>query len=132
MNRRRIMVIDSEEIIRDMAKISLEVDGYAVETFLNGESALARMRSQRFDVVVTDYQMEDIDGVEVLRSVKRDHPGTTVIMMSAHPELKNVPEVLRGELHEFFLKPLNIRSLKASIHRALIGAGDRARTDLGM
>ena len=132
MNRRRIMVIDSEEIIRDMAKISLEVDGYAVETFLNGESALARMRSQRFDVVVTDYQMEDIDGVEVLRSVKRDYPCTTVIMMSAHPEFKNVPEVLRGELHEFFLKPFNIKSLKESIHRALIGAGDRARTDLEM
>ena len=64
------MVIDDEKIVGDMSKMSLEQDGYLVETFLNGEAALARLREQRFDIVVTDLKMKGIDGMVVLRTVK--------------------------------------------------------------
>lgn len=119
MHKHRIMVIDIEEIVGEMAKISLELEGYVVETFLNGESALARMKTQIFDVVVTDYRMEDMDGVEVLRTVKRDFPGTAVIMMSAHSKLDSVNETLRGDVHDFLSKPFRVKNLKESIRRAL-------------
>ncbi len=119
MNPYRIMVIDDEKIVGDMAKLSLEQEGYAVETFLNGEPALARLAEQKFDVVVTDLKMKGIDGMEVLRSVKKLYPETKVIMITAFANLDAAIAALRAEVHDFFPKPVKIKELKESINRAL-------------
>jgi DNA-binding NtrC family response regulator len=119
MSGERIMVIDDEKIVGDMAKLSLEQDGYTVETFLNAEPALARLKEQAFDVVVTDYKMKGIDGMEVLRTVKKQYPAVKVIMITAFANLDAAIEALRGDVHDFFPKPVRINELKASIRRAL-------------
>ena len=114
-----IMIIDDEKIVGDMAKLSLEQDGYEVETFLNGESALARLQEKPFAVVVTDLKMKGIDGLEVLRTVKKLYPKTVVIMITAFANLDVAIEALRDDVHDFFPKPVKIKELKASIQRAL-------------
>lgn len=119
MAQSRIMVIDDEKIVGDMAKMSLEQEGYAVETFLSAEPALKRLEEDRFDVVVTDYKMKGIDGMEVLRTVRSLHPATQVIMITAFANLDAAIEALRRDVHDFFPKPVKIRELKASIKRAL-------------
>ena len=115
----RIMVIDDEKIVGDMAKLSLEQEGYIVETFLNAEPALKRLQEEKFDVVVTDYKMKGIDGMEVLKTVKDLYPATQVIMITAFANLDAAIEALRREVHDFFPKPVKIKELKASIKRAL-------------
>jgi DNA-binding NtrC family response regulator len=115
----RIMVIDDEKIVGDMAKLSLEQDGYNVETFLNAEPALKRLQEEAFDVVVTDYKMKGIDGMEVLKMVKEHYPKTQVIMITAFANLDAAIEALRRDVHDFFPKPVKIKELKASIKRAL-------------
>ena len=115
----RIMVIDDEKIVGDMAKLSLEQDGYSVETFLNAEPALKRLQEEQFDVVVTDYKMKGIDGMEVLKTVKDRYPKTQVIMITAFANLDAAIEALRRDVHDFFPKPVKIKELKASIKRAL-------------
>ena len=119
MNSHKIMVIDDEKIVGDMAKLSLEQEGYTVETFLSAEPALARLKEEKVDVVVTDYKMKGIDGMEVLRTVKRLYPETKVIMITAFANLDAAIEALRGDVHDFFPKPLKIKELKESIRRAL-------------
>ncbi|MBI1811989.1 MAG: response regulator [Nitrospirae bacterium] len=119
MNQYRVMVIDDEKIVCDMAKMSLEQEGYIVETFLNAEPALARLKEGRFDVVVTDYKMKGIDGMDVLRTVKNLYPETDVIMITAFANLDTAIEALRGKVHDFFPKPVKIKELKTSIQRAL-------------
>ncbi len=119
MAKHGIMVIDDEKIVGDMAKLSLEQDGYEVETFLNGESALERLKTKRFDVVVTDLKMKGVDGLEVLRTVKKLYPATIVIMITAFANLDVAIEALRDDVHDFFPKPVKIKELKASIKRAL-------------
>jgi DNA-binding NtrC family response regulator len=115
----KIMVIDDEKIVGDMAKMALEQEGYIVETFLNGEAALARLEEEKFDLVVTDLKMKGIDGMEILRTVKRLYPETKVIMITAFANLNAAIEALRGDVHDFFPKPVRINELKASIKRAL-------------
>ena len=115
----RIMIIDDERIVGDMAKMSLEQEGYVVETFLNAEPALARLEKEKFDVVVTDLKMKGIDGMEVLRTVKRLYPETRVIMITAFANLDAAIEALRGDVHDFFPKPVKLKELKTSIKRAL-------------
>ena len=115
----KIMVIDDEKIVGDMAKLSLEQDGYHVETFLNAQPALKRLEEERFDIVVTDYKMKGIDGMEVLKDVKDRYPATHVIMITAFANLDAAIEALRGDVHDFFPKPVKIKELKSSIKRAL-------------
>lgn len=115
----RIMVIDDEKIVGDMSKMALEQEGYTVETFLNAEPALARLREEKFDVVVTDYKMKGIDGMEALRMIKAAYPEIKVIMITAFANLDTAIEALRGDVHDFFPKPVKIKELKASILRAL-------------
>ena len=119
MPQARIMIIDDEKIVGDMAKISLEAEGYAVETFLSAGPALERLEAQAFDVVVTDYKMKGIDGMEVLRTVRGRYPGTQVIMITAFANLDAAIEALRRDVHDFFPKPVRIKELKESIRRAL-------------
>lgn len=119
MAKYSIMVIDDEKIVGDMAKLSFEQDGYEVETFLNGESAMERLQAKRFDVVVTDMKMKGMDGLEVLRTVKKLYPGVKVIMITAFANLDVAIEALRDDVHDFFPKPVKIKELKASIKRAL-------------
>jgi DNA-binding NtrC family response regulator len=119
MSRYKIMVIDDEKIVGDMAKLSLEQEGYIVETFLNAEPALKRLQEEKFDVVVTDYKMKGIDGMEVLKTVKDLYPATQVIMITAFANLDAAIEALRRDVHDFFPKPVKIKELKASIKRAL-------------
>jgi DNA-binding NtrC family response regulator len=119
MNNRKIMVIDDEKIVGDMAKLSLEQEGYHVETFLNAEPALKRLQEEKFDVVVTDFKMKGIDGMEVLQTVKNLYPATQVIMITAFANLDAAIEALRRDVHDFFPKPVKIKELKASIKRAL-------------
>jgi DNA-binding NtrC family response regulator len=119
MTKYRIMVIDDEKIVCDMAKMSLDQEGYEVETFLNAEPALKRLAEQKFDIVVTDYKMKGIDGMEVLRTVRRLYPDTKVIMITAFANLDAAIEALRSDVHDFFPKPVKIKELKASIQRAL-------------
>ena len=119
MTKYSIMFIDDEKIVGDMAKLSFEQDGYEVETFLDGESALARLQEKRFDVVVTDMKMKGMDGLEVLRTVKKLYPGIKVIMITAFANLDVAIEALRDDVHDFFPKPVKIKELKTSVKRAL-------------
>jgi len=119
MKKNCIMVIDDEKIVGDMARRSLEQEGYEVETFLNGESALARLEQKAFDVVITDLKMKGIDGLEILRTIKQLYPQTVVIMITAFANLDVAIEALRDDVHDFFPKPVKIKDLKASIQKAL-------------
>jgi len=114
-----IMIIDDERIVGNMAKLSLSQEGYDVETFLDGESALKRLKEKSFAVVVTDLKMKGVDGLEVLRTVKQLYPQTVVIMITAFASLDVAIEALRDDVFDFFPKPVKIKDLKASIKRAM-------------
>jgi len=113
------MVIDDENIVGKMIKAVLEQDGYIVETFLSASPALARLKEEKFDIVITDLKMKGVDGMEVLRTVKTDSPGTKVIMITAFASLDAAIEAMRGKVDDFFPKPLKIKDLKACIERLL-------------
>jgi DNA-binding NtrC family response regulator len=113
------MVIDDENIVGKMIKAVMEQDGYIVETFLNAAPALARVKEEKFDVVITDLKMKGLDGMEVLRTVKAESPDTKVIMITAFANLDAAIEAMRGKVDDFFPKPLKIKDLKACIERLL-------------
>ena len=77
-----IMVVDDEAIVGKRLKPTLERDGYGVETFGDGTSALDRIGQKDFDIIVTDVRMDDVDGMTVLAHSRKRSPFTEVIMVT--------------------------------------------------
>jgi DNA-binding NtrC family response regulator len=119
MSGYRIMAIDDENIVGKMIKTVFEQDGYTVETFLNPRTALTRLQEEKFDVVITDLKMKDMDGMEVLKSIKNNWPETKVIMITAFASLDAAVEAFRRDADDFFAKPLKISDLKACVQKLL-------------
>jgi DNA-binding NtrC family response regulator len=119
MKSRRIMVIDDENIVCKMTKAVLEQDGYEVETFLSADPALARLKEEKFDLVITDLKMKGIDGMEVLKKIKTESPEIKVIMITAFASLDAAIEALRGKVDDFFPKPVKFSDLKECLKRLL-------------
>ncbi|MDR3641962.1 MAG: response regulator [Humidesulfovibrio sp.] len=123
MSTPKIMVIDDEKIVVDMTKMHLVKEGFDVETFLGAAPALERLKEEKFDVVVTDLKMKGIDGMEVLRTIKRLYPDIQVIMITAFAHLNTSMEAFRGQVFDFFPKPFKIKDFIASVNRALGRSG---------
>jgi DNA-binding NtrC family response regulator len=113
------MIIDNEKITRDIMKLSLEQEGYEVENFANGKSALARLREKDFTVVITCLKMRGVDGMGVVRQVKELSPATATIIVTAFANLNTAVEAMREDVHDFFPKPVKMQALKNSIKKAL-------------
>lgn len=121
MAKGKIMVIDDESLVGKMIKATFEKDGYVVETFLNGAPALARLKEDKFDIVITDLKMKGIDGMEILRVAKKESPHTKVIMITAYASLDSAIGALRGQVDDFFPKPVRINDMKKTVERLMAG-----------
>jgi DNA-binding NtrC family response regulator len=115
----KIMVIDDEKVVGDMLRINLAKHGYQVETFLSAAPALTRLAEESFALIITDFKMKGMDGMELLKTVKAQYPGIHVIMITAFAHLDTALEAFRGQVHDFFPKPFKIKDMLASVERAL-------------
>lgn len=114
----RIMVIDDENIVGKRLKPALEKTGDIVETFIDGEKALARFNEEPFDVVVTDIRMEKIDGIEILEQILEKSSRTKVIMITGYATVETAREALVKGAFDFIAKPFKPEDLRTIIKRA--------------
>ena len=114
----RIMVIDDENIVGKRLKPALEKTGDIVETFEEGEKALARFDQEPFDIVVTDIRMEKIDGIEILEHILAKSGRAKVIMITGYATVEIAREALVKGAFEFIAKPFKPADLRAVIERA--------------
>ncbi|MDD4956862.1 MAG: response regulator [Candidatus Omnitrophica bacterium] len=85
MLKGRILVVDDEEIILMGIKGELEACGHEVVTVSNGKQALELVSEARFDIAFVDLVMPGLNGVEVCKGIKKEHPDTEVVLISGHP-----------------------------------------------
>jgi DNA-binding NtrC family response regulator len=114
----KIMVIDDENIVGKRLKPALEKTGDIVETFEDGEKALARFDEDLFDIVVTDIRMEKIDGIEILEHILATSGRTKVIIITGYATLEIAREALSKGAFDFIAKPFKPADLRAIIERA--------------
>ncbi len=114
-----IIVIDDEEIVCKMTEMTLTNEGYEVETFVDSRKALERIKEKKFDLVITDLKMEDVDGMQILQTVNDLYPDTKVIMITAYATLDTAIEALRKRVFDFFPKPIRIKELKKTVKEAI-------------
>lgn len=80
--RWRVLLVDDDHHIRIMLKAFLETRGYRVELAVNGQDALTKLGEADYDIVVVDYNMPEVDGLEVLRHTRQSWPSLPVVLMT--------------------------------------------------
>ncbi|MEE8621998.1 MAG: PAS domain S-box protein [Syntrophobacteria bacterium] len=114
----KILVIDDEASTRDLLKVSLESDGYTVFVAENGPKGLEIFARELPSVVLTDIKMPGMDGIEVLRRVKKQSPDTEVIVITGHGEFDLAIKALQNEATDFIVKPIGEKALAAALLRS--------------
>jgi two-component system response regulator AtoC len=114
-----LLVADDDPVTINLLKEVLAKEGYDVATAASGEEAIARGMETPFDIVITDVRMGDTDGMEVLRSFKKDAPETTVIMITAFGSIETAIEAIRQGAFDYISKPFKLDEIKFIIRRAL-------------
>ncbi len=112
-----ILVVDDEEVILNLSKRGLTRVGYPVETASNGADALKILEKQPIDIVVSDLKMEVMDGLELLRHIKRDYPHIEVIMMTGYASVENAIESMKLGAYDFLLKPLKVEQMRLVVKK---------------
>jgi len=115
----RIMVVDDDISVCNSLKVYLGKADWQVEAFTSPYVARKRLEAAQFDVVITDFMMEEMTGVEFLHHLNRLSPGTQVILISRMEMLDDLLKSLKYEIFDSFSKPVNVEDLKASVKRAL-------------
>lgn len=120
MNKKRILIVDDEEVVLHVLKNSLRKlgDEYEVKTTVNGFSALAYLRDRPFDLVITDYRMDDMDGLELMNTIRADWPETRVIIITAYGNHELEEEAKKLDVYKYLLKPLEITEFRKVVQEA--------------
>jgi len=124
MTNSKILVVDDEAAIRNFLVRVLQIGGYHVQSASNGNEALKRLENTRYDLLLTDIKMDQVDGVELLRTAKRHYPDLAVILLTGHASVPSAVAALRHGAHDYLLKPAKNEDILLTVSEAL---NDRAR-----
>lgn len=124
MSPQRILVVDDEpHVVKSCARM-LQLEGFEVEVAISGAEALALYRDRLFDLALVDLKMPDMDGLQLLAALKERDPKAAVIIFTAYGTKESVVEALRLGAREFLEKPLDAKTLVATVRRVLDRAGE--------
>ena len=114
----RVLFVEDNEILRQLYGIMLPSGSGQWKTALaaSGEDALARLEQESFDVLVTDFHMPGLNGVDLVRRVRTLYPQMSRILISGVGNQKLIADAL-GETHQFLAKPFDFKSLRATLVR---------------
>jgi response regulator RpfG family c-di-GMP phosphodiesterase len=118
VRRACILIADDEEEIRNVL-YELLSENYECQLVASAEEALARLAVMRFDIVVSDINMEGMSGLEMIPHVVDISPDTTVIMVSGTQTVESAIEALRAGAFDYVMKPFDLRHVEAAVSRAL-------------
>ncbi len=114
----KILIVDDEPILLKGLKFSLETEGYAVETAVDGEEALEKAMNNKYDLLVLDVMLPKMDGIEVCRRI-RESSMVPIIMLTAKGDDESKIQGLEAGADDYMAKPFNILELKARIKAVL-------------
>ena len=115
----KILIIDDEIGICLIMSKFLTKNGYTTSTAESGESAFLQLEKQKFDLVLSDFRLEDTDGREILRKIKSDYPNTPVIIVSGFGDPNLAAELISMGAFDFINKPIYPNVILDAVKKAL-------------
>ncbi len=115
----RILVADDEEAHCSILARLMREESFEVETVNHGAAALDSITSKEPDVLLLDFKMPGMDGMQVMRSLKEKHPELPVIMITGYADVPGAVEAMRAGAHDYLAKPFNHYEVVRVVRRAL-------------
>jgi DNA-binding NtrC family response regulator len=117
--KRRILIVEDDEIFLRPLQRTLEVAGYDVIVTPSGEEALDALKGDDVDLVLSDKRLPGMDGVDVVRRIRAEHPDLAVVMMTAYGTIESAVEAMRVGAADYLVKPLEAAELLIVIRHAI-------------
>jgi DNA-binding response OmpR family regulator len=114
-----ILVVEDDDKMRAGLEETLRERGFRVATAENGTEALRKINEEAFDLVLTDLMMPGIDGMDVLREVKKHRPATRVIMITAYGTIDSAVEAMKHGASDYLVKPFGVGDVVAKVGKVL-------------
>jgi two-component system, NtrC family, response regulator AtoC len=114
-----ILVVDDDAVARQLLADALCKEGYDVEVAAGGADAIALGRAKRFDVVLTDIKMGEVDGLAVLREFRQRSPETAIVLLTAFGSMDGAVEAIKQGAYDYLAKPFKKEDIKLVVRRSL-------------
>jgi len=114
-----VMILDDEPIVCERLRSTLEKVNLDIETFTNPNEAIKRFTEKKFQVLITDLKMKEMDGIEVLKLVQKVSPETQVIIITGFATVEKAREALKIGAYDFIAKPFKLSQLRDLVIKAL-------------
>jgi two-component system phosphate regulon sensor histidine kinase PhoR len=118
-NIAKVLLVDDEESVLVTLEAVLRKEGYDVTAVGSGAEALRELRGQRFDLLLSDLRIDDVDGLTLLAAAQKRDPETVSILLTGYASLESAVQALRYGAFNYLLKPCNIDEMKLTIARGL-------------
>ena len=114
-----ILTVDDDDSFRIIIEEILAKQGYKVSAASDGSEAITLLQQHKYDMILLDIKMPNVDGFEVLKFIKKKNPSTKVIMLTGYADLKLAVEAKNLGADDFVAKPIMRDDLISSIEKAL-------------
>ena len=115
----KVLIVDDDDLVRELIASTLESEGYVCTVAHNVDTALEILERKCFSVIMSDIQMGDKSGIDLLKTVKKRFPDTAVIMVTAADDRKTAIHALELGAYDYIAKPFDINEITISVHIAL-------------
>ena len=115
----KILVVDDEPSVVDVFSQYLTGAGYRVQSAANGKEALDVFKKDQFQLVITDIEMPEIDGMALIDRIKAVNKDVVVIVVTGYGTIERAVEAIKKGAYDFLEKPLSFKALDMVVNRAL-------------
>jgi DNA-binding NtrC family response regulator len=117
----RVLVVDDESVICDACELVLSEQGHKVTLRNNGRAGLDAIREGTYDILLLDMKLPDIDGMDILKVVRKEKPGLCTIVMTGYSSISNAVQAMRQGADNYLAKPFTEDELVQAIEESYAG-----------
>ena len=115
----RLLIVEDEALLCDAIAENLRLSGYAVDCVYDGESALEAIAVEEYDLVILDLNLPEVDGLDVLQSVRKNHDSLRILILTARSNIEDRVRGLDLGADDYLTKPFESAELEARIRSLL-------------
>jgi DNA-binding response OmpR family regulator len=118
---KRVLLVEDEKLLNWSLEKFLSNCGFHVQSVLTGSDAMRQVETSKFDLILLDYQLPDLDGLQVAHCVRNRHPQSVIFLLTAF-QLNELP-IVSGLIDAYFNKPVDFQQLHQALTNSLRDAG---------